>query len=223
VVPNDAGVMVRLGALHARWVTAGGVLTWRLRLHQHCNCCCERQPLYTALISDLPCLLQAGDEAEATSLADTGHAHTLNTPPRCRLDDEARALHCYSEAHRLWPVDLDVISWLGAYHVRGEMYERAVPFFDLAARVQPQEPKWALMVASCYRRIGECGGSCLAGPLRGRLESCAAACSCAALSTVTVCGNGVVEDARVHQHLACSGAKPAAHAQALACPSAAAA
>ncbi len=38
VVPNDAGVMVRLGALHARWVTAGGVLTWRLRLHQHCDC-----------------------------------------------------------------------------------------------------------------------------------------------------------------------------------------
>lgn len=79
------------------------------------------------------------------------------------MDDEARALHCYSEAHRLWPVDLDVISWLGAYHVRGEMYERAVPFFDLAARVQPQEPKWALMVASCYRRIGGQRGWWLAG------------------------------------------------------------
>jgi hypothetical protein len=39
----------------------------------------------------------------------------------CRLDDEARALHYYSEAHRLWPADLDVISWLGAYHVRNEV------------------------------------------------------------------------------------------------------
>jgi hypothetical protein len=35
-----------------------------------------------------------------------------------------------------------------------QVYERAAPFFELAARLQPQEPKWALMVASCYRRVG---------------------------------------------------------------------
>lgn len=100
-------------------------------------------------------------------------------PPR--LDDEARALHYYSEAHRLWPVDLDVISWLGAHHVRGEVYERAVPYFELAALVQPQEPKWALMVASCFRRIGGCVGwagwqaglpPLEVGELRGRPPGC---------------------------------------------------
>jgi hypothetical protein len=49
---------------------------------------------------------------------------------------------------------MDVISWLGAYHVKNEVYEKAMPYFDLASKVQPQEVKWALMVASCYRRIG---------------------------------------------------------------------
>lgn len=49
---------------------------------------------------------------------------------------------------------MDVISWLGAYHVQHEVYEKAMPYFDLASKVQPQEVKWALMVASCYRRIG---------------------------------------------------------------------
>ena len=34
------------------------------------------------------------------------------------------------------------------------MYERAIPYFELAAAIQPQEVKWALMTASCYRRIG---------------------------------------------------------------------
>ena len=29
-----------------------------------------------------------------------------------------------------------------------------MPYFSLAARVQPHEVKWQLMVASCYRRIG---------------------------------------------------------------------
>lgn len=35
-----------------------------------------------------------------------------------RQGDEAHSLGYYAEAHRVWPVNLDVISWLGAYHVR---------------------------------------------------------------------------------------------------------
>jgi tetratricopeptide (TPR) repeat protein len=35
-----------------------------------------------------------------------------------------------------------------------QVYERALPYFELAAAIQPQEVKWSLMVASCYRRIG---------------------------------------------------------------------
>lgn len=69
----------------------------------------------------------------------------------CRLDDEARALHYYQEAHRAFPANMDVISWLGAFHVRNEVYEKAVPFFALAAKLQPTEVKWELMVASCHR------------------------------------------------------------------------
>ena len=58
------------------------------------------------------------------------------------------------ESHRVFPVNMDVLSWLGAYHVKSEVYEKSIPYFDLASRIQPQEVKWALMVASCYRRIG---------------------------------------------------------------------
>ena len=61
----------------------------------------------------------------------------------------------------MFPVSMDVISWLGAYHVRNEVYEKAMPFFDLASKVQPQEVKWALMVASCYRRIGAAPQVCV--------------------------------------------------------------
>lgn len=71
-----------------------------------------------------------------------------------RLEEEAKSLGYYQDAHRVWPVNLDVISWLGAFHVRSEVYERAIPYFELAAAIQPQEVKWALMTASCYRRTG---------------------------------------------------------------------
>ncbi|KIZ02527.1 putative Intraflagellar transport protein [Monoraphidium neglectum] len=74
--------------------------------------------------------------------------------PGVLLGEEARSLAYYQDAHRVWPVNLDVISWLGAYHVRTEVYERAVPYFELAAAIQPSEVKWALMVASCHRRVG---------------------------------------------------------------------
>ncbi len=35
-----------------------------------------------------------------------------------------------------------------------QMFEDAMPHFKLAARIQPHEVKWALMVASCLRRLG---------------------------------------------------------------------
>jgi len=51
-------------------------------------------------------------------------------------------------------VSLDVISWLGVWYVKSEMYEKAIHFFERAAQIQPKEVKWRLMVTSCYRRMG---------------------------------------------------------------------
>lgn len=68
--------------------------------------------------------------------------------------DETQAFHYHQESFRYWPVDMNVITWLGIYHVKQEMYESAIPFFERASQVEPQEMKWRLMVASCYRRMG---------------------------------------------------------------------
>ena len=38
-----------------------------------------------------------------------------------RLGDEAEAMRCYQDAHRMYPADMDVISWLGAFHVKNEV------------------------------------------------------------------------------------------------------
>eukprot|EP00747_Dinoflagellata_sp_TGD_P023665 gnl/TRDRNA2_/TRDRNA2_129987_c1_seq1.p1 gnl/TRDRNA2_/TRDRNA2_129987_c1~~gnl/TRDRNA2_/TRDRNA2_129987_c1_seq1.p1 ORF type:complete len:667 (+),score=164.88 gnl/TRDRNA2_/TRDRNA2_129987_c1_seq1:1-2001(+) len=68
--------------------------------------------------------------------------------------DETQAFHYNLEAYRYWPVDMNVITWLGIYYVKQEMYEAAVPFFSRASQIEPNEVKWRLMVASCYRRMG---------------------------------------------------------------------
>lgn len=93
--------------------------------------------------------------AKAWCCIDTRAAqHRRKQPALCT---ERAALFCVfvhaQESHRVFPVNMDVISWLGAYHVKSEVYEKAIPYFDLASRIQPQEVKWGLMVASCYRRI----------------------------------------------------------------------
>lgn len=72
-----------------------------------------------------------------------------------KLDDESTSCHWYTEAHRHHPVNLNVISWLGVWYVKREMYEQAIDFFERAALVQPSEVKWRLMVTSCYRRLGD--------------------------------------------------------------------
>jgi intraflagellar transport protein 88 len=71
-----------------------------------------------------------------------------------KLEDDSTACHWHTEAHRYSPVNLNVISWLGVWYVKREMYEQAIDFFSRAAAVQPGEVKWQLMVTSCYRRLG---------------------------------------------------------------------
>lgn len=68
--------------------------------------------------------------------------------------DETQAFHYHLESYRFWPVDMNVITWLGIYYVKQEMYEAAIPFFNRASQIEPNEVKWRLMVASCYRRMG---------------------------------------------------------------------
>ncbi len=68
--------------------------------------------------------------------------------------DESQAYHYLMESYRLYPINLDVISWLGVWHVKSELYEEGAQYFRQAICIQPGEVKWKLMVASCYRRMG---------------------------------------------------------------------
>lgn len=72
-----------------------------------------------------------------------------------KLEDDNTACHWHTEAHRHFPVSLNVISWIGVWYVKREMYEQAIEFFEQASSVQPSEVKWRLMVTSCYRRLGD--------------------------------------------------------------------
>lgn len=72
-----------------------------------------------------------------------------------KLGDDNTACHWHTEAHRNYPVNLNVLSWLGVWYVKREMYEQAIEYFNQAAKVQPSEIKWQLMVTSCYRRLGD--------------------------------------------------------------------
>lgn len=71
------------------------------------------------------------------------------------IEDDSQALHYYNESYKFYPANLDVISWLGLWYVRSEMYDEAIKYFTKATEVQPDEVKWKLMVASCYRRLGD--------------------------------------------------------------------
>jgi intraflagellar transport protein 88 len=70
-------------------------------------------------------------------------------------DDESDAVSNQQDSYKYFPCDMDVISWLGAYFVRSEMYEKAIEYFHRASQIQPKEVKWKLMVASCHRRIND--------------------------------------------------------------------
>lgn len=47
-----------------------------------------------------------------------------------------------------------MIDWLGSYFIEMQVVEKALVFFEKAALMQPNEPKWLMMVAGCHRRSG---------------------------------------------------------------------
>ncbi|CAB3979099.1 intraflagellar transport 88 homolog [Paramuricea clavata] len=70
------------------------------------------------------------------------------------LQDKSQAFQYHYEAYRYFPSSIDVISWLGAYYIDSQFCEKAIQYFERASMIQPNEVKWQLMIASCYRRSG---------------------------------------------------------------------
>ncbi len=70
-------------------------------------------------------------------------------------EDPQEAMHYKLESFRNYPLDLDIISWIGSTFVKDELYGKSIYFFRQAALIQPNEVKWGLMVASALRRVEE--------------------------------------------------------------------
>ncbi|GAB1602993.1 intraflagellar transport protein 88 homolog [Argonauta hians] len=68
--------------------------------------------------------------------------------------DKTSAFQYYFDSYRYFPSNIPVIEWLGLYYIESQFPEKAVQYFERAAIVQPNEIKWQLMVASCFRRGG---------------------------------------------------------------------
>ena len=70
--------------------------------------------------------------------------------------DETNAYHHYSDSHGLLPTSVSVLSWLGVWCVKNEMWDEAVGYFESADAVEGAwDVKWRLMIASCWRRMGD--------------------------------------------------------------------
>jgi intraflagellar transport protein 88 len=69
-----------------------------------------------------------------------------------KMEDENVACHWQTEAHRHYPVNLNVISWLGVWYVKREMYEQAIEYFDRAAQVNA-EPSHAFPPSPTFHTL----------------------------------------------------------------------
>ena len=85
-------------------------------------------------------------------------------------NDQSQAYQYKYESFRYCPTNIDVISWLGAYHMNSQYADKAIQYFEKAALIQPTQINWHLMVASCHRKIGQGGGSRRLGWMMGKLR-----------------------------------------------------
>lgn len=103
-------------------------------------------------LGNLPGAVKALEQLNAEAGVDPGVLVRLGSI-HAKANDTIRALQYYSDAHALCPANMECVTWLGAYHFHSPYLERALPFFDLAARLRPNEVKWALVAANCHRRV----------------------------------------------------------------------
>ncbi|CAG9821542.1 unnamed protein product [Phaedon cochleariae] len=68
--------------------------------------------------------------------------------------DKQQAHHYHTDSYRYYPANLSVVDWLGSYYIEMQVVEKALTYFEKAAIMQPNEPKWNMMVAGCHRRSG---------------------------------------------------------------------
>ena len=59
-----------------------------------------------------------------------------------------------NNSYRYFPSNLEVIDWLGSYFIEMQVSEKAIGYFERASLMQPDDVRWQLMIASCYRRSG---------------------------------------------------------------------
>uniref|UniRef100_A0A915HFK5 Tetratricopeptide repeat protein n=1 Tax=Romanomermis culicivorax TaxID=13658 RepID=A0A915HFK5_ROMCU len=50
--------------------------------------------------------------------------------------DKSQAFQCYYDSYRLYPSNIDVIEWLGAYYIDAQFSEKAVNYFEKAALIE---------------------------------------------------------------------------------------
>ena len=127
LVPDDRGVAYQLGAVYEALGDVDSALHF-----------------YHNLASATPT-----DPALLAHLAALYHA----------MGDETNAYHHYADAFHLYPIEVSVLSWLGVWCVKNEMWDDALTYFEYADQAEGGgaggEVKWRLMMASCYRRMGE--------------------------------------------------------------------
>ncbi|XP_019856769.1 PREDICTED: intraflagellar transport protein 88 homolog [Amphimedon queenslandica] len=69
-------------------------------------------------------------------------------------NDRSQAYHYYYESFRYCPTNIEVITWLGAYYMDSQYFDKAATYFEKASLIQPDQVNWQLMIASCYRKMG---------------------------------------------------------------------
>ncbi|XP_050676957.1 intraflagellar transport protein 88 homolog isoform X2 [Leptidea sinapis] len=66
------------------------------------------------------------------------------------LGDTQSAKHHYQDVEAVWPCELSALEWLAKEATPDE----ALQYYRRAARIQPTNPKWGLLIGSCLRASG---------------------------------------------------------------------
>ncbi|XP_063530460.1 intraflagellar transport protein 88 homolog [Cydia strobilella] len=69
------------------------------------------------------------------------------------IGDTQTAKHHYQDVEAIWPCDVSALEWLAA-EARGSEPELALQYYRRAARLQPSNPQWGLLMGGCLRASG---------------------------------------------------------------------
>lgn len=69
-------------------------------------------------------------------------------------NERQHAFQNYYESFKIYPVDLEIVDWIGTHFIDLQKAEKAVTFYQKTVAANPNDPYYLIRISNCFNKVG---------------------------------------------------------------------